>query len=66
MGQNNLPLPNPALKKMDRLVGTWKLNGPVVAGTVTFKWLEGGFFLVQDVDMEYEGRGIKGVVETWE
>jgi hypothetical protein len=61
MGQNNYPLPNAALKKLDRLVGTWSINGPVVAGTVTFNWLDGGFFLVQDVDMKYEGRDIKGV-----
>lgn len=61
MEQNNNNQPNLELKKFNRLIGTWNVNGPIITGTVNFKWLEGGFFLVQEVDMEYEGRKIKGV-----
>ncbi|MER5337043.1 DUF1579 family protein [Micromonospora sp. NPDC002717] len=50
------PQPDPALRRLDYLVGTWKLSGKTEAGpmgppaelsgTETFEWLEGGFFLV--------------------
>ena len=35
---------------MDRLVGTWELSGDT-EGTVTYEWMEGGFFLIQHVDL---------------
>ncbi|GLW09779.1 hypothetical protein Misp01_49080 [Microtetraspora sp. NBRC 13810] len=48
------------LKRLDRLTGTWKVAGGA-AGQVTYRWLEGGFFLVQDIDLEQDGRSIKGI-----
>jgi hypothetical protein len=54
------PEPNPDLKSLDRLVGTWEMSGGV-QGRVTFEWMEGGFFLVQRVDLEHDGRRIKGI-----
>jgi hypothetical protein len=60
------PRPNPALKSLDAMVGTWDLKGREsgsdgeIQGQVTFEWMEGGFYLVQHVDMDYvghEGRG---------
>ena len=55
------PEPNPDLGSLDRLVGTWEMSGDV-RGTVTFEWMEGGFFLVQRVDLgEHDGRRIKGI-----
>ena len=54
------PVPNQDLKSLDRLVGTWKQSGGV-EGTVTYEWAEGGFFLIQHVDMESDGRPIKGM-----
>jgi hypothetical protein len=53
------PKPNPDLKSLDRLVGTWKLSGGV-QGQISFEWMEGGFFLVQHVDLEHDGNKIKG------
>ena len=61
------PQPNPALKSLDVMVGTWDLrgreSGPVgeIHGQVTFQWMEGGFFLTQRVDIDYIGQKIKGV-----
>src|SRR5262249_45705931 len=59
------PKPKPALKRLDRLVGTWRMSGhPVgatedsITGTTTFAWLDGGFFLVQDMSMDYDGKPI--------
>jgi hypothetical protein len=50
------PAPDPALKRLDFLVGEWKLSGRTVEGplgpsmkldgTETFEWMVGGFFLV--------------------
>lgn len=50
------PTPDPALKRLDFLVGTWEVEGVTEegpagpAGTVstteTYEWLDGGFFLV--------------------
>lgn len=43
----NLPkTPNPALKALDRLVGTWKQSGGW-QGEATYKWMVGGFFMIQ-------------------
>src|SRR5262245_66691366 len=60
------PKPAPALKRLDRLVGTWKMKGHEVGssednikGTTTFKWLDGGFFLEQDMQMDYAGKPIR-------
>jgi hypothetical protein len=52
--------PNPDLKNLDRLVGTWEMSGEV-GGRVTFEWMEGGFFLIQHVDLEQYGQRIKGI-----
>ncbi|SDL67262.1 hypothetical protein [Nonomuraea jiangxiensis] len=48
------------LQALDRLVGTWRVTGGS-EGTVTYRWLEGGHFLVQDVDLTQEGMRIKGM-----
>jgi hypothetical protein len=66
------PKPDAALKRLERLVGTWQLKGhPIgsddysITGRTTFKWLhegsvdgETGFFLQQDMDMDYAGKRI--------
>lgn len=44
------PQPNPDLKSLNRLVGTWEVSGGAV-GTVRYEWAEGGFFLFQHVDL---------------
>jgi Protein of unknown function (DUF1579) len=56
------PTPDPALRRLDRLVGTWTLKGHLVGsdeenitGEITFQWLEGGFFLQQDASIEFAG-----------
>jgi hypothetical protein len=54
------PEPAPDLRGLDRLVGTWNVTGGA-NGTVTYEWMEGGFFLLQHVDFEQEGQRIKGL-----
>jgi hypothetical protein len=54
------PQPNPDLKSLDRLVGTWKVTGGA-QGQVRYEWMEGGFFLIQHVDLDHDGRKIKGI-----
>lgn len=51
------PRPNPELKKLDKLVGVWNVSGEI-SGQVSFSWMEGGFFLVQYVDLE-EAKGLE-------
>lgn len=53
--------PNPALKSLDRLVGTWNVSGPEIAGQVRFEWMEGGYFLVQNFELDHAGHKIKGM-----
>lgn len=64
------PRPDPALRRLDRLVGTWNLKGrplgsneDTITGTTTFAWLHGtagtSFFLQQDMEMDYAGTPIK-------
>ncbi len=55
------PQPNPDLKNLVILVGTWEMSGDV-HGQVTFEWMEGGFFLIQRVDLgPQDGQRIKGI-----
>lgn len=48
------------LRKLDRLVGTWRLSGGAV-GTIRYEWMEGGHFLLQHVDLVQDGQKIKGL-----
>jgi hypothetical protein len=57
--QQQPPTPNPDLKGLERLVGTWTVSGGA-QGTATYEWMEGGFFLVQHVELEQYGQQIKG------
>lgn len=62
-----MPTPDPALKRLDFLVGRWELTGEleagpagpagVIRGTESFEWLEGGFFLVHRWDGVFEVGG---------
>ncbi len=51
--------PHPALKRLDRLVGTWRMTGGspdsdrhTIIGTAKFEWLPGGFFLQNTGEIE--------------
>jgi len=52
--------PDPALKKLDRLVGRWRFFGDA-KGAAQFEWMEGGFFLVQRFDFRMGKRRLRGV-----
>ena len=59
-GQEETREPSPDLKRLDRLVGTWEISGDT-EGTVTYEWMEGGFFLIQHVDLYQDGQQINGI-----
>ena len=41
-----------ALRTLDRLVGTWTVSGPGgLRGEVRYEWMDGGAWLVQQVDL---------------
>jgi Protein of unknown function (DUF1579) len=68
MGNAELPAPDPALKRLDRFVGTWDMTGRTldsdvdnVTGRTTFEWLPGGFFLEQRIELEFAGLLIQGL-----
>jgi len=54
------PTPNPDLKSLNRLVGTWQVSGGAV-GQVGYEWMEGGFFLIQHVELDNNGHKSKGI-----
>lgn len=58
--EEQIPQPNPDLETLNRLVGMWKISGEA-EGTVTYEWMEGGFFLIQYVDLEQDGQRNKGL-----
>ena len=58
--QQQPPQPNPGPRSIDRLVGAWELSGEV-RGKVSYEWMEGGYFLIQHVDLEQHGHRIKGI-----
>ncbi|MFF3924089.1 hypothetical protein [Paenibacillus lactis] len=43
------------LQSLDRLVGTWQISGGA-EGTVTYEWMEGGYFLIQRVQLMQHGQ----------
>lgn len=66
MAENNnfqdLPkAPHPRLKTLDRLVGRWRMSGPDVSGEISYRWMEGGFFLIQEFDLVNYGQRAKGI-----
>jgi hypothetical protein len=48
------------VKALDRLVGRWEVSGGAI-GTVTYEWMEGGFFLPQRVQLEQYSQQIIGL-----
>lgn len=60
------PKPNPALKRLEPLIGTWTLTGRTldagqndINGRVTIEWLPGGFFMQQRGEIEIPALGLK-------
>jgi hypothetical protein len=53
--------PYPELKSLEPLIGKWQVTGNFVEGSVTFEWQEGGYFLVQRVDMHHGDQTIRGI-----
>jgi hypothetical protein len=58
----DLPQPDPALRRLDRLVGRWSMEGNLVGsdeknnkGETAFRWVAGGFFLEQRVRIDFTG-----------
>jgi Protein of unknown function (DUF1579) len=63
-----LPTPDPALKRLDRFVGTWRMEGRLVGsdetnvqGRATYRWLPGGFFLEQRIELDFMGFQIQSL-----
>lgn len=58
--------PNVALRDLDVMVGDWELRGQEddsgadIRGRLAFRWMEGGFYLVQHVEIDYAGREVTG------
>ncbi|GAB3165005.1 hypothetical protein [Microbispora hainanensis] len=52
--------PDEQLRALDRLAGIWRVTGGS-EGTVTYRWMEGGFFLIQDIRLEQDGQPITGL-----
>jgi hypothetical protein len=66
------PAPNPALRRLDRYVGTWDMTGRTlgsdvdnVKGQTTFEWLPGGFFLQQRFRADFAGYDIQSLEVIW-
>jgi hypothetical protein len=51
--------PSVEMRRLDRLVGTWTVTGGAT-GTVTYEWMDGGFFLLQRVELEQDGTQVTG------
>lgn len=50
-----------APKSLNRLVGTWAVEGPGTSGNVRYAWMQGDAFLVQTVDLVADGQPTRGV-----
>ena len=63
-----MPKPDPALKRLDRFVGTWEMKGRTlnskednVIGRAAFEWLPGGFFLQQRIELNFMGMELQSL-----
>jgi Protein of unknown function (DUF1579) len=63
-----MPQPDPALKRLDKFVGTWEMKGHTldskkdnVLGRTTFEWLPGGFFLQQRIELNFMGMELRSL-----
>jgi hypothetical protein len=63
-----LSKPNSALKRLEKLVGTWELVGRTldsqednISGWATFEWMAGGFFLKSSGEINFKGLIIQSV-----
>jgi hypothetical protein len=69
------PPPDRELKRLEPLLGTWKSEdhtldsgggpGVLVTSTETFRWLDGGYFLVQDYDTTFGDEPTQKGVNYW-
>jgi Protein of unknown function (DUF1579) len=57
------PAPDPVLRRLEPLVGDWSMTGNLVGsseenivGRASFRGLEGGFFLQQDIEIDFAGQ----------
>jgi hypothetical protein len=65
MNDENRPMPlgpDPALAVLDRFVGEWVMEGSMlgsdettIKGRASYRWLPGGFFLEQRVELAFAG-----------
>jgi len=60
-----MPTPDRALRRLDRFVGTWSMEGRLVGSTennikgqASYRWLPGGFFLEQRIRLDFMGMEI--------
>ncbi len=60
--------PDPALQRLQRLVGTWDIRGRTldsnednITGRMTCEWLPGGFFLKQNGEIHLKGLTVKSL-----
>jgi hypothetical protein len=66
--QAQVPIPDPALRRLDRFVGRWSMKGHLVdsdettvKGETSFRWLPGGFFLEQRATLNFLGMEIESL-----
>ena len=65
------PRPGPELARLEPFVGTWRTEGEVlesesspalrIAGTDSYEWLPGGFFLLHRVDVRIGGEPVQAL-----
>lgn len=62
------PLPDPALRRLEKLVGTWELTGRTLSSTqdnitgwTRFEWMPGGFFLQAVSEIAFQGARMQSV-----
>jgi hypothetical protein len=63
-----MPKPDPALKRLEKFVGTWEMKGRTlnskqdnVLGRATFEWLPGDFFLQQRIELNFMGMELRSL-----
>jgi hypothetical protein len=59
--QPETPAPAADLQALGaRLLGSWRVSGGA-EGTVRYEWMDGGYFLIQHVELEQYGQQINGI-----
>jgi hypothetical protein len=68
LNKTQIPEPDPAFKRLEKLIGRWELKGRTpdspdnnISGRNNFEWILEGFFLKSEGEINFKGSTVKSL-----